>query len=413
MKIYITRHGQVVSKGIDGDIQYPAGDPPLSKLGRQQATCLGAYLKHLGFSGKLYASPYARALGTAQCIAEQTGSLIVPWPPMREVVRSKESIRQLKGLTMEEIRAKFTHIDPEAEMPYPWWTQELESQEDVIARIQAGLDALNPQEDIMLVGHGASSHGACDVVNIPRKGGDNCNCSFSMYDSEDKTNFKRLDAGHLPYRMRTFNAISQADEDKKLLDAFLEEGISIPEEIQTAASGKLLHIGDTHSAHYPYIQKLIDAVKPNIIIHTGDFADEVKVGRSFGVLDEYTENVARLAEILKNSGAEKIYAVPGNNDVWEVLEAQMPFAELVRPNTVVEIGGISCALGHSCLETNAPAEWSFYGHGITGETWSPEQNNTQHGICRFNVIKGNLVILLPERKHFRFIGPKTYCWGLV
>ena len=234
-----------------------------------------------------------------------------------------------------------------------------------------------------------------------------------MYDSEDKTNFKRMDPGHLPYKMRTFNTIYQADEDKKLLDAFLEEGIAIPEEIKAAKTGKLLHIGDTHSVHYPYIQKLIEEIKPNIIIHTGDFSDEVKVGRSIGVLDEYTENVARLAQILKNSGAEKIYAVPGNNDIWEVLEEQMPFAELLQPNSVVEIGGVSCALGHSCIETNAPAQWSFYGHGVTGETWDPAQNNVREGICRFNVIKGISVILLEERKHFRFPRPKTYHWGKI
>lgn len=413
MKIYITRHGQVVTRGIDGNVQYPVGDPYLSELGRQQATRLGAWLKHLGFAGKIYTSPYARALETAECIAEQTGSLIVPWAPMREIVKSWTSIQEFQGLTMEQIRQKYTHIDPEAEMPYPWWTTKEEEPEDVIVRVKAGLDALDPKEDIMLVGHGASSYCACEVLEIPHKGGDGYNCSYTMYDSEDKTNFKRMDPGHLPYKMRTFNTIYQADEDKKLLDAFLEEGIAIPEEIKAAKTGKLLHIGDTHSVHYPYIQKLIEEIKPNIIIHTGDFSDEVKVGRSIGVFDEYTENVARLAQILKNSGAEKIYAVPGNNDVWEVLEEQMPFAELLQPNSVVKIGGVSCALGHSCIETNAPAQWSFYGHGLTGETWNPEDNDVREGICRFNVIKGISVILLEERKHFRFPRPKTYYWGKV
>lgn len=413
MKIYITRHGQVVTRGIDGDVQYPVGDPYLSELGRQQATRLGKWLKHLGFSGKLYTSPYARALETAQCIAEQTGSLIVPWAPMREIVKKKESILEFTGMTLEQIREKYTHIDPEAALPYPWWTLEEESTEDVIARVQAGLEALGPKEDIMLVGHGASSYCACEALEIPHKGGDGYNCSYTMYDSEDKTNFKRMDAGHLPYKMRTFNAISQAEEDRKLLDAFLEEGFDIPEEIKAAKSGKLLHIGDTHSAHYPYIQKLIDEIKPNIIIHTGDFSDEVKVGRSIGVLEEYTQNVAQLARILKNSGAEKIYAVPGNNDIWEVLEAQLPFAELLQPNTVVEIGGITCALGHICCETTAPAQWSFYGHGLTGETWSPEKNDLRDGICRFNVIWGTSVTLLQERKQFRFPSPKTYHWGRI
>lgn len=413
MKIYITRHGQVVSQGIGGDVQYPVGDPYLSELGRQQAARLGAWLKHLGFSGKLYTSPYARALETAECIAQETGSLIVPWAPMREIVKSWTSILEFQGLTLEQIRQKYTHIDPEAELPYPWWTTREEEPEDVIVRVRAGLDTLDMNEDFMLIGHGASSYCACEALGVPHKGGDGYNCSYTMYDTEDKTNFKRMDSGHLPYEMRTFNAISQAVEDKKLLDAFMENPPQIPEEVLQATEGKLLHIGDTHSAHYPYVQWLIEQIKPNIILHTGDFSDEVKVGRSIGVREEYTRNVARLAQILKNSGAEKIYCVPGNNDLWEVLEQQLPFAKLLQPNSVVDIGGISCALGHTCFETNAPAQWSFYGHGLTGETWSPEKNDLQEGICRFNVIWGTTVTLLPQRKQFRFPNPKTYYWGKI
>lgn len=413
MKIYLTRHGQVVSRGIDGNVQYPVGDPPLSALGRQQAACLGAYMKHIGFSGTLYSSPYARALETAEIIAEHTGSKIVPWAPMREIVKKKEGILPFTGLTIEQIRAKYSHIAEDAELSYPWWTLEAESTEDVIARVKAGLTALNPKEDIMLVGHGASVYCGCEALQIPHKGGDGYNCSFSMYDSEDKANFKYLDGAHLPYQMRTFNTISQAAEDKKLLDAFLETEPHIPEKIKAATSGKLLHIGDTHSAHYPYIQKLIEEIRPNIIIHTGDFSDEVKAGRMFSVKEEYTQKIRQLADILKTSGAEKIYAVPGNNDIWEVLQEQLPFAELVQPNTVVDIYGISCTLGHICYETNAPARWTFYGHGLTGETWTREKNDLPSGICRFNVIWGSSVILLPEREIFYFPNPKTYHWGRI
>ena len=137
------------------------------------------------------------------------------------------------------------------------------------------------------------------------------------------------------------------------------------------------------------------------------------MGRCLDLEEEYTQTVDKLAQILKNSGAEKIYLVPGNNDVPEILEKLMPFAQLVKPNSVVDIEGISCTLGHACTETNAPAQWSFYGHGLTGETWKPEMNNLQEGICRFNVIKGISVILLPQRKQFRFFTTGLYHWGRI
>lgn len=412
MKIYITRHGQVVARGIGGDVQYPAGDPYLSELGRQQATCLGKQLKHLGFSGRLYTSPYARALETAECIAAETGSRIVPWAPMREVVKSRESILKVTGMTLEEIRQKYSHIDPEAELPWPWWTTEVETQEDVIARVRAGLEALDPQEDIMLIGHGASSHAACSALGIPG-GGDGYNCHYTVYDSENRKECKRMDAGHLPYRMRSFNSIYQWVEDEKIVASFMEQLPAIPEAFTAPRKGKLLHIGDTHSAHYPYIRWIIAQTRPDIIIHTGDMVDQVKVGRAVGVREDYAQGVRELAQILKESGAEKIYMVPGNNDVPEIMKEELPFAEFVEPNTVVDICGISCALGHVSFLTNAPARWSFYGHGFTGETWSPEMNDLENGICRFNVIRGTAVILLPERKMHQFPNAPLYRWGKI
>lgn len=413
MKIYLTRHGQVISRGIDGNVQYPVGDPPLSQLGREQAAHLGVYMKHLGFSGTIYSSPYDRALETAQIIANYTGSKIIPWAPMREVVRNREGMLAYRGLTLEEIKARYPSIDPEAQMPYPWWTADLETTEKLIQRVKAGLDELNPQEDVLLVGHGASVYCMCEALGIPHKGGDGYNCSFSMYDSEDKTHFKYLDGAHLPYEKLTFNSIYQWKEDTKLLEAFLAEGVQIPGEVRAATSGKVLHIGDTRSSAFPYIQKLIEEIKPNIIIHTGDFVDEVKAGRMINTEEEYTRGVRKMAQILRSSGAEKIYAVPGNNDIPDVLRRELPFAQMVEPNTVVEIGGISCALGHICYETNAPAQWSFYGHGLTGETWSPDRNDLQNGVCRFNVIWGSSVILLPQRTLYRFPKPKTYHWGKI
>lgn len=412
MKIYITRHGQVVSKGINGDVQYPVGDPYLSELGRQQATCLGKQLKHLGFSGKIYSSPYARALETAECIAEETGSLIVPWAPMREIVKSWTSILEFQGLTIEQIRQKYSHIDPEAELPWPWWTKQEEFQEDVIARVRAGLETLDIQEDIMLVGHGASSHAACSAVDMPQ-GGDGYNCHYTMLNLDDRKDYKRMDAGHLPYRMRSFNSIYQWVEDEKIVAAFMEQLPAVPEEFTAPRKGKLLHIGDTHSAHYPYIRWIIETTKPDIIIHTGDMVDQVKVGRAVGVREDYAQGVRELAQILKDSGAEKIYMVPGNNDVPEIMKEELPFAEFVEPNSVIDILGISCALGHVCFETNAPAQWSFYGHGFTGETWSPEMNDLEKGICRFNVIRGAALILLPERKMYQFPNAPLYRWGKV
>lgn len=334
MKIYITRHGQVLDWGIGGDAQFPKGDPPLSPLGREQGAKLGAYLKHLGFSGKIYCSPFARALETAEMIASQTGSLIVPWAPIREIVKTKESTAELVGMTLDQIREKFNYIDPEATLPYPWWGLQPEKAEDVIARIQAGLDALSPTEDILLVGHGASVYCACEVLKLSKCEGDNYNCGFSMYDSENEDNFAYMRGDHFPYNMRTFNRIGQKEEDEKLVAEFLEQGLQIPEEFVASSKGKLLCIGNTRSCHYPYLEAILRDVKPDIIIHTGNFVGEVKAGTIPGVQEEYAQGAAQIGEILKNAGAEQVYVLSGKEDISEVLAEVLPFAEFTLPENL-------------------------------------------------------------------------------
>lgn len=399
MKIYITRHGQVITQDNLGDVQFPAGDPHLTPIGREQAACLGKYLKHIGFSGRIYSSPYARSLETAQVIADYTGSQIVPWAPMRQIVKCQNEMQNFVGMTIEQMKEEYPSIASDARLPYPWWTTDEETADDVTTRIRAAIAELPDNQDILLVGHSVSVVSACDALQVRHKGGNNINCSFSVHDTENPNNFKFLDDAHLPYAMRTFNSLLKSEADGELLQPLLDSDLSIPVE---PGNTRILHITDTASYVYPYVEKIIQQIRPHIIIHTGDFVDEIKSGRMPGTQQEYTQRIAQLAQILRESGAEKIYAVPGNNDILPILKEYLPFAELVTPNTVVNICGIDCALGHSCTETIAPAQWSFYGHGFSGETWSVDQNDLFGKKCRFNGIWGYSVFQMPSRRMIYF-----------
>ena len=69
--------------------------------------------------------------------------------------------------------------------------------------------------------------------------------------------------------------------------ARLSGSLAIPPEAWRVAC-PLLHVSDTPSVFYPDLARLLAAVRPRFVVHTGDLADEVKI-RS-GVLDR-----ARLA----------------------------------------------------------------------------------------------------------------------
>ncbi len=406
MKIYITRHGQVAPVEFYDNVQFPSGDPPLTNIGRKQAQYLANYMKSIDFKGEIYSSPYARALETAEIIAETTNSKIIPWAPMREIMKTDEAAESFNGLTIEEIKHRYTHISKDTFLVYPWWSHAKESREDVFNRINIGFKELTPQSDVMFVGHGASAMLMIEYLNIPQRHGDMYNCCLSMYNTENKNDFKYMDSAHLPYNLLTQNTIVRAEQDFQKIGNILKQGIPVPDEIISSNSLKLLHIGDTASYAYPYYNDLIKKVRPDIIIHTGDLADEVKAGRIPTAKAEYQENVKKISQIFKNSNAEKIYIVPGNNDITEIIEKEMPFATIVPHDTQITISGITCTLTHSCPETSNKSSWFFYGHGFTGDTHKPEDNNL-NGTCYFNAMWGPKVFLLSEKKVFSFIRPES------
>lgn len=92
MKLYITRHGQVGinAEYLNGNASLPRGEMNLSDLGREQATLLGNFLAKRHFHGKILASPLWRAMKTAEAIAAETGSVILPTPWIHEIFMDEE-----------------------------------------------------------------------------------------------------------------------------------------------------------------------------------------------------------------------------------------------------------------------------------------------------------------------------------
>ena len=167
MPIYITRHGQVRTDlpPEDGQPEPPRGDWRLTRLGREQADRLGRRLKDDGFRGRILSSPYRRAVGTADIVAEIVDAEVAVEPLMREFVGSPEQMALFRGATLDELRQEFPRVNPEQALAWPWWTNAPESDEDVEARVAPLVESLADEaEDVLLVGHGASVHGATCYV---------------------------------------------------------------------------------------------------------------------------------------------------------------------------------------------------------------------------------------------------------
>ena len=341
-KIYVTHHGQV-----DDSLISDFESIPLTDLGTEQSKKTGEYLKYKGFCGKIYYTPYSCTKETAEIIASYTGSEVILF--------------------------------------------------DGTQNLKEELEKLSLMEDLLFVTTSEIHENIGKLFGM-KMNERACNCSLSTVNTNGKAVY--ADPSHMPYKMRGFNTKMCSDIDFKTIQDYMKDDESIFDEIAKEKGTKLLHISDTTSFSYPYIKRLVNKVKPDIIIHTGDFVDEVKAGRMINTFDEYESGVKEICNILTSSSAKEIYAVCGNNDIFDVLKKHLPNAKVSMPGSVEKICGIDCLLAHGPTQVTDETQWAFYGHGLTGECWSPDKNNVKSGRCRFNAIWNLSVITLPERKQY-------------
>lgn len=405
MKVYITRHGQVVDVHSLKDGAYPKGEIPLSSLGREQAAMLGEQMKRLGFSGKILSSPYMRTMETASIIAGIVGVPIYPYPPIYEIFLTENAALEYEGLTLEELRGKYPHIAADAELSHPWWIAQKESYDMVKERVAAGVSKIEQTEEILFVAHGASVSALLAFYRIPkRKQAQIYNCSLSIADPGNPA-FRPVycDVSHIPYEKRTNNFKTCEETETEFFSAPYEPEIALPEGFRRGGR-YMLHIGDTYSVNYPYYRKLIELVKPEIILHTGDMAEEVKVGRIPETAYEYLVKLEVLLGILRDSGAKRILLAPGNNDMPDEIERRMPSAEILKKDTVLSIDDRSYQIGHNGAKLKKEADYTLYGHSMREETWTWEKN-TAETVRRFNALWGSFVYDLHTPEFFRFALP--------
>ncbi len=214
MILHVTRHGQV-----DQKTDHPVGDPYLSGVGREQARLLGEKLKATGFNGTIYSSPYLRTVETSQIVANVVDVPVVAAAEMREYVIREGQMEAFLGLTLDELAARYARVDDRKALPEPWWTSEIETPENIEARVAPLVDIVSADEgDALLVGHGASVSGvhryvlkrfAPDHLNHGRRGW-NCVLSSFVFGSSFEV-LRLLDTEHLPDDLVTSNAKSREE----------------------------------------------------------------------------------------------------------------------------------------------------------------------------------------------------------
>ena len=344
---YFTTNGQSCGAG-------------LSELGKKQARLLAEHLKTLEFNGMIVSAPQGACRETAEILGEVTGKMVT----VRDAF-SEDAVKAYREFVLENPAAETLFVVPEL----------------VCGKLREIFDLKG-------------------VSNTHQY-----NCALSGLDPlRWRTPPVVLDTSFIPYEMTTLEEKTREQIDLAYIASPYEKEIPLPD-FSEFTGERVLHIGDTESNTYPYYRKLIQEFKPQVILHTGDFADEVKIGRHPEYLYEYTVKAKAIIEIMRESGARMIFVV-GNHDVKEVLEELAPDAEIFDALGEVEISGLSCRVGHRPVDMVFDRKYCFYGHGPAKDPWRYGLNIPgEH--CRFNVSYGSFFYDLKKDLFARI--PRFYC----
>lgn len=196
------------------------------------------------------------------------------------------------------------------------------------------------------------------------------------------------------------NNLLQATGLRKIFDQMLGR-IFIPPTLLESTEKKVLHLSDTPTTLYPAIQQLISSLKPDVVIHTGDLADDIKLENNPHLLAYYSRSIVPLLAALENSQAEQLFIVPGNHDHVDVITQHIQKIELLPEGSQLQIGCSTFGLAHRLKKLPQQAEFHLYGHNFRQPLHEQQDAHYLNGLNHIHVI------LLPSNRIFKI----SYPWS--
>ena len=172
----------------------------------------------------------------------------------------------------------------------------------------------------------------------------------------------------------------------------------LPDEFHNSQELKIMHISDTPESIYPHIYKMLNYSQPDLIIHTGDLVDNLKLENSGGdLLSLYQEKSAEFISNLEKLTAARIIYIPGNHDDAEIIKNNINRSELMAEGSIVNLDGVRIGLAHYPENLPENADVNLYGHNKRQEFES--DNKYLNGILNINYL------LLPSKTDYKINYP--------
>jgi predicted MPP superfamily phosphohydrolase len=160
----------------------------------------------------------------------------------------------------------------------------------------------------------------------------------------------------------------------------------IPPELLQIEEKKLLHISDTPVGFYPDLRKLVEILKPDYIVHTGDMVDNIKLQLYPTSLFEHEKGIRKLASMLEASGAEIVLAL-GNHDDFDIAKKYFKRSYIIRVAETVLIESLSFRISHFPEGIRElPSRYNLFGHDLTLKSGCVDDRLYFNGISYINII---------------------------
>lgn len=147
----------------------------------------------------------------------------------------------------------------------------------------------------------------------------------------------------------------------------------------------LLHVSDTPVDIYRYIFRIIDTLKPKYIVHTGDLADNIKLGLYKDKIDWYYSGVKKLINGLEKNEHTTVFYTLGNHDDYDTVCALSKRGIIVEEGPL-EVDGCNLTVSHYYRAYPNEADFNLYGHSFKPAHYIRKGTIGLNGLLNINII---------------------------
>lgn len=180
---------------------------------------------------------------------------------------------------------------------------------------------------------------------------------------------------------------------KKFVNRLLGR-VSLEAAISFKSGPCLLHVSDTPSHFYPEFKRMIEVLKPDYIIHTGDLVDNVKLGLHPSLIKRYERELIILLKMFNQSDVKRILVTLGNHDDADTIENHAGRIEVYEEGGQVDFEGVEVTFTHYAADLkrrfgSEDAKFCLYGHDLTMRSQNIENQVYLNGIEAMHLINLN------------------------